>query len=75
MQVGNGEVLVELILTVYVDNLAEDAHGTTDILGYFRSSLYGDTDDNLGTHLAGKVGRVIVFQATVHQHLVTDSHR
>ena len=75
VQVGDGQVLVELVLTVHVNNLAEDAHRAPYILGHLRSSLYGDANDDLGTHLAGNVGRIVVFQTTVHQHHIADSHR
>ena len=75
MQVGHGEVLIDLILTVHVDDLTENAHRTTHILGTLGCPLHGDTDDNLSTHLASKISRVVVFQTTIHQHLITDSDR
>ena len=74
VQVGDGEVLLEFILTVHVNNLAENAHRATHVLRTFGGTLHGDTDDDLSAHLAGKIGRVIVFQATVYQHLVTDPY-
>ena len=74
MQVGNGEVLVELVLTVHVDNLAEDAHRASQLICVLGCSLYGYTDNNLSTHLTGNVGRIVVFQTTIDQHFVADSH-
>ena len=74
MQVGDGQVLVKLVFTVHINNLAQDAHRAPHVLCTFWVTLYGDTYDNLSTHLAGKISGVVVFQTTVHQHLVADSH-
>ena len=61
MQVGDGEVLFHLVLTVHVDNLAQYAHGASQVLGLFGCALHGDADDDVGTHLAGDVSRIVVL--------------
>ena len=73
MQVGDGEVLVEFVLTVHIYNLADDAHRTTHVLGCLRCALHGYADDDVGTHLSGEVCGIVVLQTTVHQHLVAES--
>ena len=75
MQVGDGEVLVEFVLTVHVHDLADDAHCATHVLGRLRRTLHRHADDDVGSHLTGEVCRIVVLQTTVHQHLVTQSHR
>ena len=75
MQVGDGQVLLVLVLTVHVHYLADDAHRAPHVLGHLRSALHGDADDNVGPHLAGNVSRIVVFQAAIHEHHVAYSHR
>ena len=75
MKVGDGEILVILVFAVDINNLAEDAHGSTQILGILRRTLNGDADDDVGPHLTGDVGRIVVAQATVNQHLIANPDR
>ena len=70
MQVRNGKVLFDLVLTVHIDNLAEDAKRAFDIICRLCLALHGDANDDVGSHLAGNVGRIVVLQATINQHLV-----
>ena len=73
VQVGNGQVLVVFVLAIHVNNLTDDAHGVAHVVGNLRGTLHGDADDDVGTHLAGDVGRIVVFQTTVNQYHVTHS--
>ena len=73
MQVGDGKVLVEFVLTVHVHDLADDTHCATHVLGRLRRTLHRHADDDVGTHLTGEVCRIVVLQTTVHQHLVAES--
>ena len=75
MQVGDGEVLVEFVLTVHIHDLADDAHRTTHVLGCLRCALHGHADNDVGTHLTGEVCRIVVLQTTIDEHLVAESHR
>ena len=70
MQVRNGKVLFDLVLTVHIDNLAEDAKRALDVFCLLCLALHGDANDDVGPHLAGNVGRIVVLQATVNQHHV-----
>ena len=66
MQVGDCQVLVILVLTVHINDLTDDAHRTAHVFGYLRRSLHSDADNDVGSHLAGNVGRIVILQATVH---------
>ena len=75
MEIGDGQILVVLVLTVHVNNLTNDVHRALHVFGGLRRSLHGDTDNDISTHLAGDVGRIVILQSTIHEHLITQSHR
>ena len=75
MQVGDGQVFIILVLTVHVHDLTDDAHGAAHVFSHLRRTLHGDTDDNLGSHLAGNVSRIVILQTSIDEHLVADSDR
>ena len=58
--IGDGQVLIVFVLTVHIDDLTEDADGMSQVIAGFGSPLNGDTNDDVGTHLTGDVGRVVV---------------
>ena len=75
VQVGHLDVIIDLVLTVHVDDLTQNAHGTTHVVGFLRRSLHGDANHDLSAHLTSDIHRIVILQATVNQHLVADSHR
>ena len=74
VQIGHRDVLVYLVFTVHVDDLAQNAHCAAHVLGLLRGALHGHTDHDLCTHLTGDIHGVVVLQTTVDQHLIADSH-
>ena len=66
--VRHGFVLFELVHAVEVHNLHQDARRGIKLRGGFQFRRYIDADNDVGTHLAGDVGRIVVAQTTVHQH-------
>ena len=74
VQVGHRDVVVDLVLTVHIDDLTQDAHGTTHVLGLLRGTLHGDANHDLSTHLTGDIHGIVILQTTVDQHLVADSY-
>ena len=75
MQVGDGQVFIILVLTVHVHDLTDDAHGAAHVFCHLRRTLHGDTDDDLGPHLAGDVSRIVILQTSIYEHFVADSDR
>ena len=75
VQVGHLDVLIYFVLTVYVDDLTQDTHRASHILRLFRRSLYSNANDDLGSHLAGDIDRIVVLQTTIYQHFVSNSDR
>ena len=74
-EVGNGFVLVVLVHTVHVDNLAYDFHGARNVLSLFRFAIQRDSDNDFGPHLAGHVNRIIILQAAIDQYHIVDPDR
>ena len=75
MKVSDIKVLIEFVLTVHVNDLTEDAHRATHLVSTLGSTLHSDTNNNLCPHLASDVGRIVILQATVDQHLIANPHR
>ena len=74
VEVGDGEVVLHLVLTVYIDDLSDDAQRAAQVFGRLGVALHGDADDHLGAHLTGQVGGIVVLQTAVHQHHVAHPH-
>ncbi len=66
VEVGDGQVLFVFVLTVHIHNLTDDAHRTANVVGGLGRSLHGDADDDVGAHLSGNVGRIVVLQTSVN---------
>ena len=66
--VRHGFVLFELVHTVEIYNLHQDARRGVKLRGGLQFRRHVDADDDVGTHLTGDVGRKVVAQTTVYQH-------
>ena len=75
MDIGHGDILLELVLTVGIHQLQHHAHRAAQLLSRLVGLSHGDTDNDVGTHLTGHVGGVVVAQAPVDEHLVAQTHR
>ena len=75
MHIRDTQVIVVFVLTVHIDNLTQDAHRATHVVGYLRLALHRHADDDVSTHLPSDVRRIVVLQSTIHQHHVADTHR
>ena len=73
--IGNGKILVVFVLAVDIDDLTEDADGVSQLIAGFRSTLNSHANDDVCTHFACDVCRVVVAQTTVNQHFVTNTDR
>ena len=74
MQVGDGNVVVQLVHAVHVNQLLHDAQRAAQLVGRPQGVCHSGTDHNVGTHFPGNVDGVVVAQTTVDQHLVADAH-
>ena len=75
MYVGDGQVLLHLVLTVHIYYLTDDAHRTTHVVGLLRRTLHSNTYYNISPHLAGYVNGIVILQSAIHQHHVAQSYR
>ena len=74
MQICNGEILIDLVLTVHIYNLVQDAQGVTQIIGHLRGPLYGYAYNDVGSHLSSNICGIIVLQTSIHQHHIAQSY-
>ena len=73
--IGDGEVLVVFVQRVKIHNLHQDIKRTSQLVGFPQRVLYGDADHNVCPQLPGKVGRIVIAQAAIAEHLITNSDR
>ena len=68
VQIGHGNVLLELVLAVYIDDLIQDAKRALNLVGSFRVALNSNANDDVCPHFLGKVGRIVVLHAAIGKH-------
>ena len=68
--VAQGHILIVFVLAVDVDDLVEHRAGVANVVGRQRRALHRDADDDVGPHSTGHVGREVVAQTAVDEHLV-----
>ena len=73
--IGDSQVLIIFVLTVHINDLAQDANCMPQIITRLGCTLHRHTNDDVGTHFTGDVGRVVVPQTTIHQHFVANAYR
>ena len=73
--IGDAEILVVFVQRVNVHNLHQDIERAAQFVGFSQRVLYGDADDDIGSQLSGEVGRVVIAQAAIAEHLVADTDR
>ena len=73
--IGDSKVVLELVLTVHIDDLREHRASGSDFVGSPRLVLHRYTDDIVGSHLLGDIDREVVAHTAIDQHHIAYSHR
>ena len=68
IHIGNLHVFIIFILRIVVDNPFQDARRRSKIIGALILIRHSDADDDIGSHLTGHVGRIVITHATVDKH-------
>ena len=73
--VRDGDVFLELVLAVHVNDMSQYAAAREQILSRTLGGLHRGADDVVRSHFPGYIGGIVVTQSAVHQYVLADAHR
>ena len=75
IHVSDTDVLIILILRIIIHNPLQDARSRAQVLSGLVLIGHRHADDDVGSHLPGHIGGIVVTHTTVYEHHSSDSHR